>query len=230
MSSIICSIFWLLYLMDSVQPVLLTMFYFFDLEVQLAYYSCACFLLKIVYFYYIISHCHKACSLGYIRTRGGFYCMHLYSATMCMRTYWRLGCYCRYVIIYPTSRCGCIVQGYIVIIYVRYFLLRHAYIHMHWNLLTHLSSWQLTCLVLRNEHIYLLKPKSIWSADETQEKRPLVERILQLDPIEVIRYIYLECGALPPLKVWPGNAQTAFVANALFWKYFATSLHLVANI
>lgn len=44
---------------------------------------------------------------------------------------------------------------------------------------------QLTCLVLRNEHIYLLKPKSIWSADETQEKRPLVERILQLDPIEV---------------------------------------------
>lgn len=71
---------------------------------------------------------------------------------------------------------------------------------MHWNLLTHLLSWQLTCLVLRNEHIYLLKPKSIWSADETQEKRPLVERILQLDPIEVISYIYLECGALPPLK------------------------------
>ncbi|KAH6767407.1 acyl-CoA thioesterase II [Perilla frutescens var. hirtella] len=44
---------------------------------------------------------------------------------------------------------------------------------------------KLTCLVLPNEHIYLLKPKSIWSADEAQEKRPLVEQILQLDPVEV---------------------------------------------
>ncbi|KAL0347811.1 UNVERIFIED_CONTAM: hypothetical protein Scaly_1797100 [Sesamum calycinum] len=44
---------------------------------------------------------------------------------------------------------------------------------------------KVTCLVLPNEHTKLLKPKSIWSADETQEKLPLVERILHLDPVDV---------------------------------------------
>ncbi|XP_011093142.1 uncharacterized protein LOC105173170 [Sesamum indicum] len=44
---------------------------------------------------------------------------------------------------------------------------------------------KVTCLVLPNEHTNLLKPKSIWSADETQEKLPLVERILHLDPVDV---------------------------------------------
>ncbi|XP_057805634.1 acyl-CoA hydrolase 2 isoform X2 [Salvia miltiorrhiza] len=44
---------------------------------------------------------------------------------------------------------------------------------------------KLTCLVLPNDQLYLLKSKSIWSADDTQEKRPLIEQILQLDPIEV---------------------------------------------
>ncbi|XP_042000465.1 acyl-coenzyme A thioesterase 8-like isoform X1 [Salvia splendens] len=44
---------------------------------------------------------------------------------------------------------------------------------------------KLTCLVLPNDQVHLLKPKSIWSADDAQEKHPLIERILQLDPIEV---------------------------------------------
>ncbi|KAL8554289.1 hypothetical protein ACS0TY_002464 [Phlomoides rotata] len=44
---------------------------------------------------------------------------------------------------------------------------------------------KLTCLFLPNEHTNLLKPKSIWCSDETHEKRPLVERILHLDPVDV---------------------------------------------
>ncbi|KAL0373664.1 UNVERIFIED_CONTAM: hypothetical protein Sradi_3282100 [Sesamum radiatum] len=44
---------------------------------------------------------------------------------------------------------------------------------------------KVTCLVLPNEHTNLLKPKSIWSADETQEKLPLVEQILHLDPVDL---------------------------------------------
>ena len=44
---------------------------------------------------------------------------------------------------------------------------------------------QLTCLVLPNDKMHMLKSKSIWSEDDAQEKRPLIERILQLDPIEV---------------------------------------------
>lgn len=44
---------------------------------------------------------------------------------------------------------------------------------------------QMTCLLLPNEHSYLLKPKSIWSADKAQEKCSLVEQILHLDPVDV---------------------------------------------
>ncbi|KAG6402691.1 hypothetical protein SASPL_134895 [Salvia splendens] len=44
---------------------------------------------------------------------------------------------------------------------------------------------KLTCLVLPNDKMHMLKSKSIWSEDDAQEKRPLIERILQLDPIEV---------------------------------------------
>ncbi|KAL1546411.1 palmitoyl-CoA hydrolase [Salvia divinorum] len=43
---------------------------------------------------------------------------------------------------------------------------------------------KLTCLVLPNDQMHLLKSKSIWSADDAQEKRPRIEQILQLDPIE----------------------------------------------
>ncbi|KAL8028210.1 hypothetical protein ABFX02_14G144000 [Erythranthe guttata] len=46
---------------------------------------------------------------------------------------------------------------------------------------------KLTCLILPNEHADLLKTKSIWSADETQEKCPLVEQILHLDPIDMLQ-------------------------------------------
>lgn len=44
---------------------------------------------------------------------------------------------------------------------------------------------KLTCLVLLREHGNLLQTKSIWNADNSIEKRPLVENILHLDPIEV---------------------------------------------
>ncbi|KAG6434419.1 hypothetical protein SASPL_106052 [Salvia splendens] len=53
---------------------------------------------------------------------------------------------------------------------------------------------KLTCLVLPSDQAHLLKPKSIWSADDAQEKRPLIERILQLDPIEVDVF---QCTTLP---------------------------------
>lgn len=73
------------------------------------------------------------------------------------------------------------------------------FINMPWNLLTFLVV-QLTCLVLPNDQVHLLKPKSIWSADDAQEKHPLIERILQLDPIEVCTKKLLFFGKLLDLK------------------------------
>ncbi|KAI3854465.1 hypothetical protein MKW98_025351 [Papaver atlanticum] len=43
---------------------------------------------------------------------------------------------------------------------------------------------KVTCLVLPNEYSTLLEPLSIWSATETEENS-MIERILQLDPVEV---------------------------------------------
>ncbi|KAL0412021.1 UNVERIFIED_CONTAM: Acyl-CoA thioesterase 2 [Sesamum latifolium] len=57
---------------------------------------------------------------------------------------------------------------------------------------------KVTCLVLPNEHANLLKPKSIWSADETQEKLPLVERILHLDPVDALA---AACKTVDCLKI-----------------------------
>lgn len=48
-----------------------------------------------------------------------------------------------------------------------------------------IASSKLTCLVLPSEHCDLLRPKSIWSADERHETSAPVESILHLDPIEV---------------------------------------------
>ncbi|KAK9103628.1 hypothetical protein Sjap_020882 [Stephania japonica] len=47
------------------------------------------------------------------------------------------------------------------------------------------ASSKLTCLVLPREHSTLLQPKSIWRSDDTPETCSLLERVLQLDPIEV---------------------------------------------
>uniref|UniRef100_A0A1D1ZES5 acyl-CoA hydrolase n=1 Tax=Anthurium amnicola TaxID=1678845 RepID=A0A1D1ZES5_9ARAE len=44
---------------------------------------------------------------------------------------------------------------------------------------------KLTCLVLQRQNINLLKPNSIWNADESPETYSMVEHILRLEPIEV---------------------------------------------
>ncbi|PNX54535.1 acyl-coenzyme A thioesterase 8-like protein, partial [Trifolium pratense] len=43
---------------------------------------------------------------------------------------------------------------------------------------------KLTCLVLPREHLALLWPKSIWSAEKRPERRSAVENILQLEPLK----------------------------------------------
>ncbi|KAL3615653.1 Acyl-CoA hydrolase 2 [Castilleja foliolosa] len=71
---------------------------------------------------------------------------------------------------------------------------------------------KLTCLILPNEHTNLLRPKSIWSADETHEKCPLVERILHLDPVEVNIFQGITLPEAPKFgKVFGGQ----FVGQAL---------------
>ncbi|KAI3449191.1 hypothetical protein Pfo_005856 [Paulownia fortunei] len=71
---------------------------------------------------------------------------------------------------------------------------------------------KLTCLILPSEHTNLLKPKSIWSADETQEKRPLVERILHPDPVDVNIFQGITLPDAPKFgKVFGGQ----FVGQAL---------------
>ncbi|KAL8028211.1 hypothetical protein ABFX02_14G144000 [Erythranthe guttata] len=71
---------------------------------------------------------------------------------------------------------------------------------------------KLTCLILPNEHADLLKTKSIWSADETQEKCPLVEQILHLDPIDVNIFQGITLPDAPKFgKVFGGQ----FVGQAL---------------
>ncbi|KAK9143744.1 hypothetical protein Syun_013144 [Stephania yunnanensis] len=47
------------------------------------------------------------------------------------------------------------------------------------------ASSKLTCLVLPRGHSTLLQPKSIWRSDDTPETCSVLERVLQLDPIEV---------------------------------------------
>ncbi|XP_073001522.1 acyl-CoA hydrolase 2 [Typha latifolia] len=44
---------------------------------------------------------------------------------------------------------------------------------------------KLTCLVLPDEYRQLLQPKSIWNAEGTPDNFSFVERILQLEPLEV---------------------------------------------
>ncbi|XP_058744001.1 acyl-CoA hydrolase 2-like [Vicia villosa] len=44
---------------------------------------------------------------------------------------------------------------------------------------------KLTCLVLPREHLALLWPKSIWSAEKHPERCSAMENILQLEPLEV---------------------------------------------
>ncbi|WJX86979.1 Acyl-CoA hydrolase 2 [Trifolium repens] len=44
---------------------------------------------------------------------------------------------------------------------------------------------KLTCLVLPREHLALLWPKSIWSAEKRPERCSAMENILQLEPLEV---------------------------------------------
>jgi hypothetical protein len=51
--------------------------------------------------------------------------------------------------------------------------------------------WQLTCLVLPGEHLALLWPKSIWSAEKRPERCSAMENILQLEPLEVSYYILI---------------------------------------
>ncbi|GFP97297.1 acyl-coa thioesterase 2 [Phtheirospermum japonicum] len=71
---------------------------------------------------------------------------------------------------------------------------------------------KLTCLILPNEHTNLLKPKSIWSADETHEKCSLVERILHLDPVDVNFFQGITLPEAPKFgKVFGGQ----FVGQAL---------------
>ncbi|KAG8363319.1 hypothetical protein BUALT_Bualt19G0010000 [Buddleja alternifolia] len=71
---------------------------------------------------------------------------------------------------------------------------------------------KLTCLILPMEHTNLLKPKSIWSADETHEKCPLVERILHLDPVDVNIFQGITLPEAPKFgKVFGGQ----FVGQAL---------------
>ncbi|KAL8166961.1 hypothetical protein V2J09_008460 [Rumex salicifolius] len=47
------------------------------------------------------------------------------------------------------------------------------------------SASKLTCLVLPHEYLYLLRPKSMWNADESQDTCSLLESILHLNSIEV---------------------------------------------
>ncbi|KAL6498809.1 Acyl-CoA hydrolase 2 [Orobanche gracilis] len=71
---------------------------------------------------------------------------------------------------------------------------------------------KLTCVFLPKEHTNLLKAKSIWSVDETQEKRPAVERILHLDPVDVNIFQGITLPEAPKFgKVFGGQ----FVGQAL---------------
>ncbi|MCL7045574.1 hypothetical protein MKW94_030446 [Papaver nudicaule] len=44
---------------------------------------------------------------------------------------------------------------------------------------------KLTCLMLPSEYSTLLQPNSIWAAEENHERISMVERVLQLEPIDV---------------------------------------------
>ncbi|CAN1308751.1 Acyl-CoA hydrolase 2 [Linum perenne] len=71
---------------------------------------------------------------------------------------------------------------------------------------------KLTCLVLPREHCSLLQTKSIWRADETTDSSSLVERILQLDSVEVNMFQGITLPEAPKFgKVFGGQ----FVGQAL---------------
>lgn len=75
-----------------------------------------------------------------------------------------------------------------------------------------IASSKLTCLMLPAEHCYLLRPKSIWNADEGHETSSSVEKILHLDPIEVNLFQGITLPDAPKFgKVFGGQ----FVGQAL---------------
>ncbi|XP_051132692.1 acyl-CoA hydrolase 2-like isoform X2 [Andrographis paniculata] len=69
---------------------------------------------------------------------------------------------------------------------------------------------KLTCLVLPKEHESLLKPKSIWSADDTE--KPLVEQILHAEPIDVNIF---QCITLPDAPKFGKVFGGQFLGQAL---------------
>ncbi|KAJ8748891.1 hypothetical protein K2173_013324 [Erythroxylum novogranatense] len=71
---------------------------------------------------------------------------------------------------------------------------------------------KLTCIVLPHEHCTLLKPKSIWSSDQTPGTCSLVESILHLEPLEVNIFQGITLPNAPKFgKVFGGQ----FVGQAL---------------
>ncbi|KAL2892212.1 Acyl-coenzyme A thioesterase 8 [Bienertia sinuspersici] len=75
-----------------------------------------------------------------------------------------------------------------------------------------IASSKLTCLVLPPDYCALLRPKSIWNADERQETRASVESILHLDPIEVNLFQGITLPDAPKFgKVFGGQ----FIGQAL---------------
>ncbi|GAB2245016.1 hypothetical protein Droror1_Dr00000509 [Drosera rotundifolia] len=74
-----------------------------------------------------------------------------------------------------------------------------------------IASTRLTCLVLPHEHCSLLKPRSIWCAEEGHETSS-VESILHLDPIEVNLFQGITLPDAPKFgKVFGGQ----FIGQAL---------------
>ncbi|XP_052171329.1 acyl-CoA hydrolase 2-like [Diospyros lotus] len=71
---------------------------------------------------------------------------------------------------------------------------------------------KLTCLVLSHEYRDLLRPKSIWSEDKTEETCSLVENILHLEPLEVNLFMGITLPNAPKFgKVFGGQ----FIGQAL---------------
>lgn len=75
-----------------------------------------------------------------------------------------------------------------------------------------IASSKLTCLVLPSDHCSLLRPKSIWNANERPETGAPVESILHLDPIEVNLFRGITLPDAPKFgKVFGGQ----FIGQAL---------------
>ncbi|XP_022979208.1 uncharacterized protein LOC111479014 [Cucurbita maxima] len=74
---------------------------------------------------------------------------------------------------------------------------------------------KLTCLVLPREHYSLLNPMSIWNADRTRDTFAVVEKILQLEPLEANTFQGITLPEAPKFgKVFGGQLVGQALAAA----------------